>query len=106
VNQLKIITILLTLSLLASVARSEPKEGNKKIICDNTSTLMNALVEYGEAPVWSGADSQTKTTYGVLMNSKTGTWTIIQFDGKMACVLGVGDEAKSLMYGSKNVKSD
>ena len=100
------IYILLTLSSLASVARSEPFTGKKNITCDDTSTLINALVEYGENPVWSGTDSETKTTYGILMNSKTKTWTIIQFDSKIACVLGVGEEAKSLLSGSKNVKSD
>ena len=99
------ISIFLMLSLLTTLAQSEPRAVNKKVICDNTSTLMDSLVngEYSEKPVWSGVDSETNTTYGVLMNSKTGTWTIVQFDDRMACVLGVGEEAKSLMHGSKNV---
>jgi len=102
-----IIYIFLTLSLLASVARSEPFSGKKNIICDDATKLIGEIVkEFGETPVWSGADPATKTTYGVLMNPNTNTWTIIQFDGKVACILGVGDEAKSLMSGSKNVKSD
>ena len=102
-----VIYILLTLSLLASVARSEPFSGKKNIICDDATTLIGEIVkEFGETPVWSGADPATKTTYGVLMNPKTNTWTIIHYEGKIACILGVGYEAKSLMSGSKNVKSD
>jgi hypothetical protein len=94
------------LSLLTTLAQSELKYVNKKFVCDDTSVLMDELVngEYNEKPIWRGIDSETKTIYGVLMNSKTGTWTIIQFDGKMTCVLGVGEEAKLLTPGSKNVK--
>jgi hypothetical protein len=103
---MKTITIsaILALSLLATVAQSEPFSSKKNIICDDATTLIGEIVkEFGETPVWSGADPGTKTTYGVLMNPKNGTWTIIQFDGKVACILGVGNEAKSLMSGSKSV---
>ena len=101
------IYILLTLSLLATVARSEPFSSRKNIVCDDATTLIGEIVkEFGETPVWSGANPATNTTYGVLMNPKTNTWTIIQFDSKVACILGVGEDAKSLMSGSKNVKSD
>jgi hypothetical protein len=73
------------LSLLTTLAQSELKYVNKKFVCDDTSVLMDELVngEYNEKPIWRGIDSETKTIYGVLMNSKTGTWTIIQFDGKI-----------------------
>ena len=101
---MKTIAILLTLSLLATVARSEPFSSKKSIVCDDATTLIGEIVkEFGETPVWSGLDTETKTTYGILMNPKTNTWTIIQFDSKIACVLGVGEEAKSLIHGSKNV---
>jgi hypothetical protein len=98
------ISVVLALSLLAKDAQAEAFSSKKNIICDDATTLIGEIVkEFGETPVWSGADPGTKTTYGVLMNPKNGTWTIIQFDGKVACILGVGTEAKSLMSGSKNV---
>lgn len=99
-------TLILLLTLLSFYVLAEPITKNKRVICDDTTTLLNEMVngEYKENPVWSGLDSETGTKYGVLMNSKTGTWTIIQFDETMACVLGVGEDAKSLMIGSKNVK--
>jgi hypothetical protein len=99
-------TLILLLTTLSFYALAEPITKNKRVICDDTTTLINAMVngEYKENPVWSGLDIESETKYGLLMNSKTGTWTIIQFDEKMACVLGVGEEAKSLMIGSKNVK--
>jgi hypothetical protein len=106
VNKMKtiIISIVLALSLLATAAQSEPFSSKKNIICDDASTLIGEIVrEFGETPVWSGADPGTNTTYGVLMNPKTGTWTVIQFDGKVGCILGVGIDAKSLLQGSKNV---
>lgn len=101
------ISILLMLSLLSTIAQSELKQVIKKVICDDTTLFMDTLIngEYSEKPIWSGVDSETKTIYGVLMNAKTGTWTIIQFDGKMICVLGMGEEAKSITPGSKNVNS-
>ena len=47
-----------------------------------------------EAPVWVG-----KTVHNshitLLTNPRTGSWTMIEYDDKMACVLGAGEDQSS-----------
>ena len=46
--------------------------------------------EYKEMPVWVG-----KTTNGthvtLLVNKEKRSWTLIEYDNKLACILGAGD---------------
>jgi hypothetical protein len=44
-----------------------------------------------ENPVWVGTDLETGTQTAVLVNTKTLTWTVVQYDHKMACVLQSGE---------------
>jgi hypothetical protein len=41
--------------------------------------------------MWSGTDPETGTQTMVLVNTKTLTWTVVQYDRKMACVLQSGE---------------
>jgi len=48
--------------------------------------------EYGEIPVWVGKDKGTNTYITILKNKEKGTWTMIQYDAVIACVLGAGEQ--------------
>ena len=44
--------------------------------------------EWKEVPFWVGSDADSK--YVMMVNEKTKTWSFIQFNSKVACVLGTG----------------
>ena len=82
-----------------ALAQSTAVEINKKVVCDDTKTLLDTLLnEYKESPVWAGTDDKSK--YSLLINQETGTWTMIQFDKNTTCILGVGENSR-LLNGSK-----
>ena len=88
----KLITILVTALLTtAAIPQSTSVERKKNVLCDDTKTMYNELVngEYAERPVWGGEGDKTK--FILLINKQTGTWTFIEFLNDTSCVLGVGD---------------
>lgn len=85
--------IFLTLfCLAASVAHAQLHEYERRFTCGETQFVISALTKTAqERPIWSGADSQTGTQTTLLVNTKTLTWTVVQYDHKMACVLHSGE---------------
>jgi hypothetical protein len=80
----------------AVVAHGETRVLNKPVTCDNTSTVLNTLVtEFGETPQWQGSNTQQGTRFLLTVNLKTGAWSLIEFAGGTACVIGVGENASS-----------
>jgi hypothetical protein len=86
----KLITILVTV-LSTTAAIPQYTEVKKTVICNDTKTLYNDLVngEYAERPVWGGDGENSQ--FVLLINKKTGTWTFIEFVKDRSCVLGVGE---------------
>ena len=95
----KLIVFLLMASVIAvALAQSTAVEINKKVVCDDTKTLLDTLLnEYKESPVWAGTDD--KSRYSLLINQETGTWTMIQFDKNTTCILGVGEQSRAISFG-------
>lgn len=63
----------------------------KVLKCSDAEVVMNHFAEnYGEKPVWVG-----KTTNGthvtLLVNKEKRSWTLIEYDSRLACILGAGD---------------
>lgn len=52
-----------------------------------------------ETPVWVGKTSNN-THIALLTNKESKSWTMIEFDSRLACVLGVGEEK----YNSIDIK--
>jgi hypothetical protein len=86
-----IILFFAALLIVVAIAQATPVEKRKNVICDDTKTLYNELVngEYAERPVWGG-DSE-KSQFVLLVNKETGTWTLIEFVKDTSCILGVGE---------------
>jgi hypothetical protein len=60
--------------------------------CADVQELVNDLTEnYGEKMIWTGKDTSTATYISIYKNEKTGSWTLIQYDSKVGCVLGAGE---------------
>ena len=83
------------------LASAEPIQINKPVTCENTLLIFQALLEQaGEKPIWVGKGDGTDTSKTVILaNEKTKSWTIVQFDKNMACVLGSGVGSQQIFTG-------
>jgi hypothetical protein len=71
---------------------------DKKVMCDDFAKIIESLVskEFNEVPFWIGEDPESKTKYAVMINQKTKTWTVIQYNNELACIVGAGEKFKIL----------
>lgn len=88
----------LCLSLAVLSQTSKPNTTKKEIYCDKTDTVISTLKsqDYQEIPVWLGKSEESLPNFTVFVNNETKSWTIIQFNNDVACVLGVGDKAVTI----------
>jgi hypothetical protein len=86
-------SIAFLLALTSLVANAEITETNKPVVCGDVKTVIENISDvYKESPYWIGAGSD-RTKYVLMTNSTTMTWTMIQFNDKVACVIGTGSRA-------------
>jgi hypothetical protein len=84
--------IFAALCLLCSVAHAQLSEYERKFSCGETRFVISALTKTAqEKPIWAGIDPQTGTQTMILQNTQTLTWTVVQYDQTMACVLHSGE---------------
>ena len=89
--------IFAALVLISSIAHAQLSEYERKFTCGKTQFVISALTQNAqEKPIWVGADPETKTQTMILQNVKTLTWTVVQYDQTMACVLQSGEGFKIL----------
>jgi len=97
----KLLLIPIAILTLALVSISSSSEVFKKdIVCDSKEYIFKTLTgeDYEELPVWTGNDE--KSMYAMFANSKTGTWSLVQFNKDTACILGTGEKHR---FVGKNV---
>ncbi len=82
--------------LLPALAHAQPVTVEKPVICDTPKTVIETLTGkgYQEQPFWIGNDETSR--YILLANERTKSWTILQFNKNIACVLGTGDNHKQV----------
>lgn len=84
--------------LVSTIANAQNlvKEMNKKVVCSDLNRIVSILAKapISELPTWSGQDGTEKTNYVIFHNEKTGSFTILQFDDKTACILGEGTKSQ------------
>lgn len=86
---------LAVLCLISSVAGAQLSEYERKLTCGKTNFVIEALTKVAkERAIWSGRDPETGTDIVVMVNPTTLTWTVVQYDTKMACVLHSGEGFK------------
>ena len=76
----------------------------KPVECVNTETLFQGLISsnYKEKPIWLGIQSDAPLPkYSLFVNEQTKSWTLVQFDEKIACVLGTGEASTQIFNGPK-----
>lgn len=93
----KIFLFIMTFGITSVLA--EPRTINKPIVCEETRIVVSALLssEYEEFPIWTGSGENSR--YSLFANEKTKSWTLIQYDEKIACVLGVGTHYRMVYNG-------
>ena len=80
--------IFAALCLMSSIAHAQLSEYERKFTCGDTRFVISALTKTAqEKPIWAGSDPQTVTQTMILVNTKTLTWTVVQYDQRTACVL-------------------
>lgn len=97
---------LLSLLLVAPVSAQSliVQTVQKPIECFEMEPLFRGLMgsDYKEKPIWQGTEpGATLSRYSLFVNAETKTWTLVQFDEKVACVLGTGDTSIQIFHGPK-----
>jgi hypothetical protein len=63
----------------------------KQLKCSKAESVMNYFRDnFQEMPLWVGK-TNTGTHITLLVNKETRSWTMIEYDASIACVLGAGD---------------
>jgi hypothetical protein len=96
--------ILLLLVLIFGYVAAQTINLQKNIGCLGTEVLLQALSgsDYKEKPIWIGIESDAAMSkYSLFVNDDTKTWTLIQFDDTIACVLGTGGFSTYIFNGPK-----
>jgi hypothetical protein len=88
----------------AHPANAEYKTYTRKITCAPLAEVLEDLNSSNiqELPVWIGTSKDPEIRYSVLVNKKTDTWTIIQYNIGAACVISIGEGNQFLDSGKKN----
>jgi hypothetical protein len=96
----KIFASVLLLPILA-LAQQGPVKVDKEVLCDDTAVVLKWALEndFKEQPAWIGVDRTSR--YSLLANEKSGTWTLVQFNKDVACILGTGSGHKVILNGPK-----
>ena len=79
--------------LISSIAHAQQIiDLQKPLKCSDAQVVMNYFVDtHKETPVWVGK-SVHNTHITLLMNRETRSWTVIEYDTRLACVLGAGED--------------
>jgi hypothetical protein len=92
----KLLTVAFLFCLTSSIANAqEVIELTKGMKCSNAEFVMNHFVEeYKEKPIWVGKTA-FNTHITLLVNKENRTWTMIEYDARLACVIGAGETSSS-----------
>jgi len=83
-----------------AVAQQDYAIVEKQVICGETKKVLEYLYEtYNERPIWMGIGSDSR--YSLLVDPKTGNWTLIQFNQDVVCIVGAGADSKEIPSGPR-----
>jgi hypothetical protein len=87
--------ILAFLCLTTSISYAQLAEYERKLTCGKTKFVLDALTKIArERVIWVGDSNYSDTKTVVMINTETLTWTVVQYDKDMACVLNNGEGFK------------
>lgn len=77
------------------------RQTNWTITCADTDYVIDFLKEYEERPVLTGNLGRAGKM-AVLINTDTGTWTLIGYTERGACIMASGDNVQQLESTKRN----
>ncbi len=85
--------LIFLISLVVTTAFAQPVTTKKEVQCDKTETMLSILRgnDFEEVPIWFGKGDSKAPNYSLFVNPETRSWTIIQFNNELSCVLGSGE---------------
>ena len=61
------------------------------VVCAKLVDVVDFLTnEYRESPIMMGTDARDGSRFIMLTNTKTGSWSFIQYQGEIGCLLASG----------------
>jgi hypothetical protein len=82
------------LLVMSTMVFAEPVQVNKPVVCGNTADVMKELKDdYKEYPVFLGQTKDTSVSVSLFVNlddKKDKSWTLIEFNESVACVISMG----------------
>ena len=65
------------------------------VSCGPFRDIVRVLTQarYSELPLWVGQSGRDATSFTLFLNADSGGWTLLQYYGETACVLGMGDNS-------------
>lgn len=81
--------------LLGSIAHANSAfETSKPIICGPLADVIKELQNEKEETVFTGQSPTGDSAYALFYNEKSKTFTVVQFNGTIGCVIGLGVEGR------------
>ena len=90
--------LLLILTLISSTCYADAFESKKTIFCDDFAILISKLEEFKEKVTWVGSPDSpgdAGSTITLMENPVTGSWSLIQYNSKLGCLLASGTNKKT-----------
>jgi hypothetical protein len=89
---MKNISVALLFCLISSIAHAQQIiDLQKPLKCSDASSVMNYFKDtFDEKPLWVGKTT-TGTHITLLVNKEKRSWTMVEYDAAIACVLGAGE---------------
>ena len=102
------ILIALAVALLTCTAwaQSNPRNAREvdwKIACADQEQVIDFLKEFEERPVLTGKMGRAGRM-AMLINTETGTWTLIGYTERGACIMASGEDVQQLDRPTRNLK--
>jgi hypothetical protein len=93
---MKKLFFLICLAMAVNVHGQEKR--NKPVFCGPNQQIFSYITgpEFTEQLYWIGKTESEDSKFALLVNAKTRTWTLIEFNKDTACVLGTGVDYKNL----------
>ena len=95
--------VLLCILAVPLAASAEQVRLNKEVVCDDANVVFPALAKFDEQPMFVG--TLTASTVVFMANVETQSWTIVQTDGNVACVIDIGEGFKFQLPKSNPIKN-
>ena len=88
--------MVLLIGLISCSTLAQGVKTNKPVECVTPKFAAQALEEAGETPIFNDDNQMTdkQSIVVLLRNERTGTWTLLEFQQGLACVLGHGTQKK------------